>query len=94
MDFLASRTCGFVYCVARKGVTGKETRFTNEIADYLARCRQGTTLPLAVGFGVKDRADIAFLKGKADIAVVGSEMIRVVENQGVAGVGEFIKRLL
>lgn len=94
MDFLASRTSGFVYCVARKGVTGKETRFTNEIADYLARCGQGTALPLAVGFGVKDGADIAFLKGKADIAVVGSEMIRVVENQGVSGVGEFIKRLL
>ncbi|ACN16418.1 TrpA [Desulforapulum autotrophicum HRM2] len=93
MDFLASQTRGFVYCVARKGVTGKETRFTEEIAGYLDRCRQATTLPLAVGFGVKDEADIAFLKGKADIAVVGSEMIRVVENQGVEGVGRFIQSL-
>ncbi len=94
MEFLAARTRGFVYCVARKGVTGKETRFTAEIGDYLDRCRKMTPLPLAVGFGVKDRADVEFLKVRADIAVVGSEMIRVVERQGVAGVGRFIKRLL
>ena len=66
MSFLESRTRGFVYCVARKGVTGKETRFTDEITPYLARCRTMTTLPLAVGFGVKDPSDVAFLKGKAD----------------------------
>ncbi|MDY0375498.1 MAG: tryptophan synthase subunit alpha [Desulfobacterium sp.] len=94
MDFLASKTRGFVYCVARKGVTGKETRFTNELGEYLARCRRSTDLPLAVGFGVKDRKDVEFLKGKADIAVVGSEMIRVVDRQGVPGVKDFVKSLV
>lgn len=94
MNFLAEKTRGFVYCVARKGVTGKETRFSHELSDYLARCRQSTSLPLAVGFGVKDRKDVDFLKGRADIAVVGSEMIRVVDQQGVAGVKGFVQGLV
>ena len=94
MGFLAEQTRGFVYCVARKGVTGKETSFTSELGDYLDRCRQSTNLPLAVGFGVKDRKDVDFLKGRADIAVVGSEMIRVVDKQGVPGVKGFVQGLV
>jgi tryptophan synthase alpha chain len=94
MELLAAKTQGFVYCVARKGVTGKETSFTSEIGNYLDRCRQSTNLPLAVGFGVKDRNDVDFLKGRADIAVVGSEMIRVVNQQGVAGVKNFVQGLI
>jgi tryptophan synthase alpha chain len=50
-------------------------------------------LPLAVGFGVKEKPDVDFLKGKADIAVVGSETIRLVEREGIAAVGDFIRGL-
>lgn len=94
MKFLASCGSGFVYCVARKGVTGKETDFSNEMETYLSRCANATDLPLAVGFGVKDRADVNFLTGKADIAVIGSQTIRLVEEKGPIAVGEFIKQLL
>lgn len=85
---------GFIYCLARKGVTGKNTDFTQDMADYLGRCRQATDLPLAVGFGVKDKADIEFLKGKADIAVVGSQTIREVEEKGVDATAPFIRSLI
>ncbi len=61
--------------------------------DYLASCRKATNLPLALGFGVKDKADIDFLKGKADIAVIGTQMIKLIDSQGVGAVGEFIKGL-
>jgi tryptophan synthase alpha chain len=84
---------GFVYCVARKGVTGSATAFTAELSGYLARARAATSLPLAVGFGVKERADVDFLRGKADIAVVGSETLRVLEKDGVAGVGRMLASL-
>lgn len=94
MAFLSSRTRGFVYCAARKGVTGKETRFSTDLGEYLARCRTMTELPLAVGFGVKDRSDVEFLKGKADIAVVGSQTIRVVDEEGIMAVGRFVKNLV
>lgn len=93
LKLIAAQAKGFVYCVARKGVTGAQTDFSRDLDAYLARCRQATALPLALGFGVSSREDVDFLKGKADIAVVGSQAIRVVENQGVDAVGEFIRGL-
>jgi len=93
MTFLAEHARGFIYCVARKGVTGRETDFSSDLDDYLGRCRRATDLPLAVGFGVKNRNDVDFLRGKADIAVVGTETIRVVDAQGVSAVGPFVRGL-
>lgn len=93
MKLIAEQAKGFVYCVARKGVTGQQTNFSRELDAYLARCRQATNLPLAVGFGVKDAADIQFLTGKADIAVIGTQTIRIVEQDGVATVENFINSL-
>ena len=92
MRAIAARARGFIYCVARKGVTGAETTFA-ALDPYLARCREATTLPLAVGFGVKQRADVEQLVGKTDIAVVGSETIRVVEAHGVAAAAPFLRSL-
>jgi tryptophan synthase alpha chain len=93
MRYLASFGRGFIYCAARKGVTGAATSFSEELEQYLARCRQATDLPLGVGFGVKDKADIDFLRGKADIAVIGTQTIRLMEAKGVGVVGEFIRSL-
>ena len=94
MAYISKVAKGFVYCLARKGVTGKTTSFSTDIADYLSRCKKATPLPLAVGFGVKDKADIDFLRANADIAVVGSQTIRVVEEKGVEATGDFIRSLL
>jgi len=93
MRYIASFADGFIYCVARKGVTGQETNFAAELAAYLKKCRQGTSLPLALGFGIKEKSDIDFLKGKADIAVIGSQTIRVMEDNGIEAVGEYIRGL-
>jgi tryptophan synthase alpha chain len=50
-------------------------------------------LPLALGFGVKEKADIDYLRGKVDIAVIGTQMIRLVESEGVGAVESFIRNL-
>ena len=84
---------GFVYCMARKGVTGARTAFSADLDAYLGRCRAATTLPLALGFGVQDRTDVAHLRGKVDIAVVGSATIRLIDEQGVSAVGPFVRGL-
>jgi tryptophan synthase alpha chain len=93
MKYIDSMAKGFIYCLSRKGVTGADTSFSTDLANYLNRCRRATSLPLAVGFGVKDKSDVDFLKGKADIAVIGSQTIRLVENKGSGAVGEFIRSL-
>jgi tryptophan synthase alpha chain len=93
MEYLASHASGFIYCVARKGVTGKDTDFSEELSSYLDQCRKATSLPLAVGFGVKDKQDIDFLKGKVAIAVIGTQTIRIMEDRGIDEVGDFIRDL-
>lgn len=93
LSLIAEHARGFVYCVARKGVTGSQTDFSAELDAYLARCRAATDLPLAVGFGVKDRGDVSFLAERADIAVIGTQSIRVMEQGGVQAVGDFIRGL-
>jgi tryptophan synthase alpha chain len=93
LQVIARHARGFVYCVARKGVTGQQTDFSRELEQYLGRCRRVTDLPLALGFGVKDKADVDFLTGKVDIAVIGTQTIRLVEEKGVAAVGDFIRSL-
>ncbi len=93
MRYISSFARGFIYCVARKGVTGDKTDFSKELSTFLSRCRLGTSLPLSLGFGVKEKTHIDYLKGKADIAVIGSQTIRVMEQKGLASVGGFIRGL-
>ncbi len=93
MREVASQGSGFIYCVARKGVTGQHTEVDDSFAAYLARCRAATDLPLAVGFGIASREDVAMLEGRADMAVVGTATIKLVDREGAAAVGPFIRSL-
>lgn len=93
MRTLAGHGEGFIYCVARRGVTGNRTDFDQSFHDYLRRCRAATDLPLAVGFGIGSREDVALLAGRADIAVIGTATIRLVEEKGIEAVGPFIAGL-
>ena len=52
-----------------------------------------TQLPLALGFGVKSREDVAAISGKVEIAVVGTETIRVLDQSGVEAVRPFLEAL-
>jgi len=93
MRELAAVADGFIYCVARRGVTGSATSFDAGFNDYIGRCRKEAGLPLAVGFGIKDRDDVAALRGRAEIAVIGSETIRLVDREGPQAVGPFMAGL-
>ncbi len=93
MKYIASFGKGFIYCVARRGVTGDITDFSQTLSLYLNRCRSATSLPLAVGFGVKEKEDIEFLKEKADIAVIGTQAIRIVKKEGLNALKKFIEGL-
>jgi len=93
MAELNRSAAGFIYCAARRGVTGKQSEFDDEFNSYLSRCKAATSLPLAVGFGIRNKDDVAALCGKADMAVIGSETIRLVDAQGAEAVGPFISSL-
>lgn len=90
---VAGQGSGFIYCVARRGVTGEHTEMDENLAGYLKRCRRATELPLAVGFGISSRKDVAMLEAKADMAVIGTATIKLVDREGVDAVGPFIRTL-
>ncbi len=94
MHELSRHAAGFIYCTARRGVTGSHSTLDAAFNDYLARCRAATELPLAVGFGIRSRADVQALVGRADMAVIGSQTIKLVDEQGAAAVGPFLSSLL
>jgi tryptophan synthase alpha chain len=93
LSYLANFGCGFFYCVARKGITGAKTTFSSEVEEFLGRCRGVTDLPLALGFGVSRKDDVDFLKGKVEIAVIGSQALRILNASGVEAVGDFFRGL-
>ena len=93
LAFLADFGRGFFYCVARKGITGSTTTFSSGLDEFLSRCRKVRALPLALGFGVSQKKDVDFLKGKVEVAVVGSQAMRILNAHGMSAVGDFFRGL-
>jgi len=70
---------GFVYAVSRTGVTGAQQALSGQLLPLLQRLRAASSLPVAAGFGISRPEHILELRGRADAAVVGSALVRVVE---------------
>jgi tryptophan synthase alpha chain len=66
---------GFAYAVSITGITGTKRASTDAVARAVARVRKHTSLPVAVGFGIKTPAQAATIAGVADAAVVGSAIV-------------------
>lgn len=71
---------GFVYYVSLKGVTGAAGINVEEVTERLSLIRQRTDLPVGVGFGISDGQSAAKVGKVADAVVVGSAMIKRIEN--------------
>ena len=72
-----ARASGFIYCISVTGVTGAREQVSGRSYELLDRVKAHTTLPLAVGFGISNRAHVEEVGKTADAAVVGSALIRV-----------------
>ncbi len=84
---------GFVYLVARLGVTGASATLDQGLAESVARVRDATALPVAVGFGISSPAQAHAVAAFADGVVVGSALVDTLERDGVAAAGSFVARL-
>jgi tryptophan synthase alpha chain len=90
---IGRQASGFVYCLGRKGVTGKPTDVSQGVGDFLGRCRGATSLPLGLGFGIRTPADVSALRGLADIAIVGTACLETWEARGPDVYGDFVQAL-
>lgn len=82
---VAAQASGFIYCVSVTGVTGARAHLPPGLADFLARVRRHTDLPLAVGFGISTREHVEAVGRLADAAVIGSAIIDVIDGVGPWG---------
>ncbi|MEZ0173856.1 MAG: tryptophan synthase subunit alpha [Candidatus Reddybacter sp.] len=94
LKILGAAAEGFIYAVARKGVTGGQTEMGDDLKAFIAHCRQHTNLPIAVGFGVSQKADLDFLRDKADIAIIGTAALKAWEDGGEDSLRAFFSGLL
>ena len=91
---LGTASRGMVYAVARKGVTGSKTNMGDDVVALIERCRQHTDVPIGVGFGISSKEDMDFLRGHADMAIIGTAALKVWEQSGTEGLREFFKQLM
>jgi tryptophan synthase alpha chain len=91
---IGRESSGFVYCAARKGVTGRKTDLSEGVAAFLERCRKATSVPLGLGFGIRTAADVRELRGLADIAIIGTAGLDAWEERGPDGYRQFLKSLV
>ncbi|GAA5809361.1 anthranilate synthase / indole-3-glycerol phosphate synthase [Mucor flavus] len=79
IKLLATLADSFIYVVSRMGVTGAQNAVSTELPQLLARIKQFTQAPLAVGFGVSTREHFLEVGAHAEGVVVGSRLITVMK---------------
>jgi tryptophan synthase alpha chain len=84
---------GFVYLVARLGVTGASASLSDSLALSVAAVRRATRLPVAVGFGISTPEQARTVSRLADGVVVGSALVDILGRDGVRQAGKFLESL-
>lgn len=72
---------GYVYYVSLKGVTGAGNLDTDAVAQMLPRIRRHVSVPVGVGFGIRDAATARAVGAVADAVVIGSRLIQILETE-------------
>ena len=80
MSQVARVASGYVYYVSLKGVTGAGNLDTAAVEAMLPRIRQHVSIPVGVGFGIRDAATAKAVGKVADAIVIGSKIIQLIEN--------------
>jgi tryptophan synthase alpha chain len=71
---------GYLYYVSLKGVTGAAHIDLDDVASRLARIRSHTSLPVGVGFGIRDPETARRIASVADAVVIGSRLVQEIES--------------
>jgi tryptophan synthase alpha chain len=82
---VARLASGYVYYVSLKGITGAGNLDTAEVAQRVDRIKRSTSLPVGVGFGIRDAATAKAIATHADAVIIGSRMIQLLEDGEPAG---------
>jgi tryptophan synthase alpha chain len=94
VERICARARGFVYAVARMGVTGERADLGSDAARVVERVREYTDMPVCVGIGVSTPAQAAEVCDVADGVIVGSALVRrLLEDGGTEAAASFVGSL-
>ena len=81
MDLVGRLASGYVYYVSLKGVTGAGNLDIAAVEAMLPRIRQHVSVPVGVGFGIRDADTARAISRVADAVVIGTKLIQLIETQ-------------
>jgi tryptophan synthase alpha chain len=84
---------GFIYTVSLTGITGERSSLPPELGQTVARVREVTSVPVAVGFGISTGEQASMVADVADGVIVGSRIVRAAGEGGADAVGEVVAEL-
>lgn len=94
LDAIAGASAGWIYAIGLLGVTGVDAVDDAPTRELVARLRERTDTPIAVGIGVRDRATAQEVATFADGVIVGSALLRAVADGEPAGAPERVRALV
>ncbi len=93
---IAREAEGFIYLVSSPGVTGVRSEITTDLRSIVRVIRENTDVPCAIGFGISTPQQAAEMAGIADGVIVGSAIIRILEEKGKdapAEIGAYVRSM-
>lgn len=93
---IAEEAEGFIYCVSSLGVTGMRREITTDVGAMVELVRTCTDVPAAIGFGISNPQQAKEMSKKADGAIVGSAIVKIIEQYGrdaVPYVEQFVREM-
>jgi tryptophan synthase alpha chain len=81
MKLVGELASGYVYYVSLKGVTGSGALDTAAVAQAVPKIKQLVSVPVGVGFGIRDAASAKAVAAVSDAVVIGSRLIQLIEDQ-------------
>lgn len=77
---IISNSSGFLYYVSLKGITGAEIDSYDELKKRVKEIKESSSIPVVIGFGIKDRETASKMSSFADGVVVGSAIVDMISN--------------
>lgn len=93
---IAKEAEGFLYLVSSLGVTGMRSEIKTDLASIVSVVRENTSLPCAIGFGISTPEQAKKMAGLSDGAIVGSAIIKLLEQHGKDApkyIGAYVKEM-
>lgn len=93
---IAKEAEGFLYLVSSLGVTGMRSEIKTDLASIVSVVRENTDLPCAIGFGISTPEQAKKMAGLSDGAIVGSAIIKLLEQHGKDApkyIGAYVKEM-